>query len=74
MPLELRTYIATHGENAVSNEPPYITFTLENYEALRKQYEKARKQELETFEFEGHTLVTDYAKYLLEYLKKQFGA
>jgi hypothetical protein len=71
MPLELLTYIRTAD---MTNDPPYITFTLENYEALQRAYTKAKKQGLEEFTFEGHRLVTNYAKYLLEYLKQQFGA
>ena len=36
---------------------------------LRKAYEKAVAEGKDQFEIDGYTLVTGYAKYLLEYLK-----
>jgi hypothetical protein len=36
---------------------------------LRKAYQQAKKENKETFEFEGNTFLTQYAYYLLEYLK-----
>ena len=57
----------------MSNEPEYITFTLENYNELKKNYQEAVENEQETFLFQGqHLIVTNYAKYMLEYLKQQF--
>lgn len=34
---------------------------------LKKEYEKAVKDKKEVFVFEGHELLTSYAKYLIEY-------
>lgn len=52
-----------------------ITFDREKTKALRRAYEKAQqagKERYDTFEFEGHELVMDYAKYVLEYLEAKF--
>lgn len=38
---------------------------------LRKAYQQAKKENKETFTFEGHEFVTQYAYYLLEYLKME---
>lgn len=40
-----------------------------DYPALKRAYTKAQKFSQEQFEFRGNTLVTVYAKYVLEYLK-----
>jgi hypothetical protein len=40
-----------------------------SYDALMKAYNHAVAENQETFTFEGESLVTSYAKYLLEYLK-----
>lgn len=53
---------------------PTITFTPELRDKLREAYENARDEELGVFIFEGHELVTDYAKYVLEYLDGLFAA
>jgi hypothetical protein len=39
---------------------------------LKKEYQKAEAGNLNTFEFQGQTLVTEYAKYLIEYLTPKF--
>jgi hypothetical protein len=36
---------------------------------LKKEYDNAVKDSKKTFIFEGRELLTDYAKYLLEFLK-----
>jgi hypothetical protein len=45
-----------------------IMWTVGKREALRKAYNEAVEKQLEIFPFEGDELVTDYAKYLLEFL------
>lgn len=45
--------------------------TLENQAAFRKAYAAAVKSGAETFEFEGHTVLTAYAKYVIEYMESQ---
>jgi hypothetical protein len=52
----------------MSNE---ISFNAEMREKLRQAYEKAKEDKVEQFDFIGNTLVTNYAKYLLEYLDMQ---
>lgn len=39
---------------------------------LRTEYRRAVERGAERFTFEGHTLVCDYAKYVIEYLEMQF--
>jgi len=45
------------------------TIRVEDYPRLLRAYNRAVKQDRDQFEFEGKTLHTAYAKYLLEYLK-----
>lgn len=35
---------------------------------LKKAYDQARIDKLDTFKFEGHVFFIEYAKYLIEYL------
>ena len=46
-----------------------MIFNIVRRERLRKRYHLAVKNGEETFEFDGHTFLTSYAKYLLEYLQ-----
>jgi len=39
-------------------------------EALQEAYKQAVKENEKIFVFQGYRLVTDYAKYLLEYLER----
>ena len=45
-----------------------INFTPEVRDALRKEYEAAVERGDENFEFRDFPFVTEYAKYLLEFL------
>jgi len=49
-----------------------ITFTPETFENLRKSYETALQYKTEVFKFQGHDLLTEYAKYLIQYLSPKF--
>lgn len=51
---------------------PNITFTPTLRDKLREAYAIAVADQRETFAFEGHVIVTSYAKYLLEYLDMRF--
>jgi hypothetical protein len=53
-------------------EPAEITFTHGKVRALRRAYNAAVRAGLEEFDFEGQTLLTAYAKYLLEWLSWHF--
>ena len=46
--------------------------TREVYLRLKKRYEQAVAAGEETFVFDGHELLTNYAKYLLEYMAPHF--
>lgn len=47
-----------------------MTFDRATLERLRAAYHAARGQD--QFEFDGHVLLTSYAKYLIEYLEGKF--
>jgi hypothetical protein len=49
-----------------------MTFTLDTYQRLKVAYYKALQSNLEVFNFDNRDLLTDYAKYLIEYLKPGF--
>ena len=49
-----------------------ITFTRESLEQLQEKYDQALLERKNSFQFEGHTLIVDYAKYLIEYLRAHF--
>lgn len=46
-------------------------FDCERLERLKKALAKAEKANAESFNFDGHLLLTTYAKYLVEYLEGQ---
>ena len=49
-----------------------MTFTIDTYKRLKKEYNIARKKNLEIFLFDEHKLLTDYAKYLIQYMSTKF--
>lgn len=49
-----------------------IIFTPEKFKRLKKEYNKAMKENKESFKFENSEILTAYAKYLIEYLTNQF--
>ncbi len=51
----------------------YVTYTPDKLQALIKAYDEARAVDKDTFMFEGHEYVADYAKYLIEFLSLRFG-
>jgi len=53
-------------------EASKINFDKEKLEALKKAVEEAKEVNSTSFKFEGHTLLTRYAEYLVEYLTYQF--
>ncbi len=50
-----------------------LNFTRLKLAQLKAQYDKARMEGHEQFEFEGHEILVAYAKYLIEYLESEFG-
>ena len=50
----------------------YVDIDISKYLKLEKAYKKAVSDNEEIFIFEKQEYVTGYAKYLIEYLKKQF--
>jgi len=49
-----------------------ITFDRPTYQRLKAEYQKSVKNQKEIFVFDGCEFLTDYAKYVLEYLKPKF--
>ena len=45
-----------------------ITFDQETFKNLKQEYRKAVQNNKEIFVFQGHELLTAYAKYVIEYL------
>lgn len=48
-----------------------VSFTAQKREELRVAYAQAVAAKKEQFTFEGHELLVDYAKYLLQFLDAQ---
>jgi len=46
-----------------------LTITVDDYPSLKKHFDLAVEEHQKEFVFKDHTLVTEYAKYVLEYLK-----
>ena len=51
-----------------------ITWTPELLQQLKRVYANALDNGRESFVFDGHGLLTGYAKYLIEYLEQRFNA
>jgi hypothetical protein len=49
-----------------------LSFDKVTYQRLKKEYQKSVDNNIEMFIFDGHELLTAYAKYLIEYLKSKF--
>ena len=49
-----------------------MNFNLQTYIRFKSEYQKAVKGNQKQFTFEGHEFLTEYAKYLLQYLKPRF--
>lgn len=43
-----------------------------SYQRLKKEYNTAVQNKIEIFTFDGEELLTDYAKYLLQWLQPKF--
>jgi hypothetical protein len=48
-----------------------ITFDYETFKSLKQEYKKAVQNNKEIFTFQGNTLLTVYAKYIIEYLNSK---
>ncbi len=52
----------------------YMELTPQKVDRLEKRYAQAVENNEEQFTFDGHEFLTEYAKYLLQYLKGVFHA
>jgi hypothetical protein len=57
----------------VSGPYPEIFWTRELLRKFMQAYFKAKREGKDTFRFEGHLFLANYAKYLIEYLLTKFG-
>jgi len=48
-----------------------IIFTVPKFNQLKREYDKAMRDNLDVFTFEDRAVVTTYAKYLIEYLRHE---
>jgi len=53
-------------------ETEQVEFTPESFKLFKDAYQKAENAEDEMFTFDGRQYVTNYAKYLIEYLAPKF--
>jgi hypothetical protein len=53
-------------------EQNMVSFTLEGFKRFKKRYDEAREHHEGSFMFEGNEFLTDYAKYVIEYLQPKF--
>lgn len=63
---KLKRSLAHNKQDAV-NRRPTISLNPDSIKRLRKLYGNAVMNEQETFLFDGQEMVTNYAKYVLEY-------
>lgn len=56
----------------VLNHGTTITFTQKKFDELKVAYNQALSKEEDQFSFYGQEIVTNYAKYLIEYLSPTF--
>ncbi len=49
-----------------------INITHAQFNELKKLYAKAVKDKAKSFEFLGNELLTDYAKYLIQYIETKY--
>ena len=64
-------YVATvGGVNFMSNREHSVLMKI-SLNTLQKKYDKAVKDNLYSFTYDGAEILTAYAKYLLEYLKME---
>lgn len=54
-------------ENGGFEKPSGLTLELSDMPALKRAYNRAIEEKKETFQFKGAEVLTDYAKYVLEY-------
>ena len=49
-----------------------LSFDKVTYQRLKNEYQKSVDNNIEVFIFDGHELLTAYAKYMIEYLESKF--
>lgn len=54
-------------------QPEMISFDKEKLKMLKKDYQSAVDNNVESFVFDGHELLVSYAKHMIEYLEGKLG-
>lgn len=49
-----------------------LSFDALSYHRFKREYQNSVKNNIEVFVFDGHELLTAYAKYVIEFLKPNF--
>jgi len=60
-------------QRTADDKEKQVSFTPEKRDSLRRAYNKAQKNEEESFTWDGNEYLVSYARYLLEYLDYLFG-
>lgn len=70
----LRVSLITRHQEKTEGHSDFkkMKFGVTQYKALRAAYKKAVAEDKACFTFNGHELVTGYAKFMLEYLAPKF--
>lgn len=53
-------------------EQNMVSFNLEGFKRFKKRYDEACEYHEESFMFEDNEYLTDYAKYVIQYLQPKF--
>jgi len=51
---------------------PILTLTMNDLASLKRSYNKAVKNNQDDFWWGGHHFMTDYVKYLIQFLEEEF--
>ena len=71
---ELRRALLRKWMSHEQSQPSSVNFTEKNLLKFVRKYYECLHDDVEQFEFEGHTFLVAYAKYVIEYLEPQIVA
>ena len=71
---ELRRALLHKWMSHEQSQPSSVNFTEKNFLKFVRKYYECLHDDVKQFEFEGHQFLTDYAKYVIEYLEPKIVA